>query len=272
VPAEIDKVYLQADLTAIAPGPLAPELDLRLRGIARRESRAQASSYRFTAESIAAGMAEGETAASIREFLSQLSLTGIPQPLDYLVESTAARHGLVRVRADAASGRTFVESSQPDLLATIAVDQSLRALGLVREGSALTSRVGRDAVHWALADARYPVVALDATGEPEPLHRRAAAPEAPPQSAAERYARLIETLRASHGADADAAWLVRELEQAVRARAAIGVVVRLPDGTERTFTLEATGLGGGRLRGREKGTDIERTLPVSSIESVRPLP
>ena len=60
LPAEIDKVYLQADLTAIAPGPLAPALDLRLRGIARRESRAQASSYRFTAESIGAGMTEGE--------------------------------------------------------------------------------------------------------------------------------------------------------------------------------------------------------------------
>ena len=62
LPAEIDRVYLQADLTAIAPGPLAPALDLRLRSMALRESRAQASTYRFTADSIAAGMTEGETA------------------------------------------------------------------------------------------------------------------------------------------------------------------------------------------------------------------
>ncbi len=271
VPAEIDKVYLQADLTAIAPGPLAPELDLRLRGIARRESRAQASSYRFTTESLAAGMTEGETAGSVREFLSRLSLTGIPQPLEYLIESTAARHGLVRVRTDAASGRTRVESAVPELLETIGVDQALRPLGLVRDGGALASRVSRDAVHWALADARYPVVALDDQGRPEPLHRRTAgAPDPAADASVARHGRLIATLRASHGTDADGAWLVRELDQAVRARATLVVVVRLPDGSEREFALEATGLGGGRLRGRERGTDIERTLPVSSIASVRP--
>ena len=48
LPAEVDRIYLQADLTAIAPGPLASALDLRLRTIADRESRAQASTYRFT--------------------------------------------------------------------------------------------------------------------------------------------------------------------------------------------------------------------------------
>jgi hypothetical protein len=270
LPAEIDQVYLQADLTAIAPGPLAPALDLRLRGIAMRESRAQASTYRFTAESLGAGMTEGETAHSIRTFLGGLSLTGIPQPLDYLVESTAARHGLVRVRQEPRTGRTRVESLDPSLRDAIAVDQALRAIGLVRDGDALSSRVGRDAVYWSLADARYPVVALDASGAPEPLHRRTSrvtgTPSPPP---AERYARLLATLRSGHSTDAAAAWLGRELEQAVRAKATIVVVVRLPGGDERTFTLEASGLGGGRLRGRDKGADVERTLPVTSIVSVR---
>ena len=79
---------------------------------------------------------------------------------------------------------------------------------------------------------------------------------------------LIETLRGGHGTQGEAGWLERELEQAVRARAEIVVVVRMPDGTERSFTLEAAGLGGGRLRGRDRGADIERTLPVSSIVSV----
>lgn len=46
------------------------------------------------------------------------------------------------------------------------------------------------------------------------------------------------------------------------------MVVRMPDGSERSFTLEAAGLGGGRLRGRDRAADIERTLPVSSIVSV----
>lgn len=271
LPTEIDRVYLQADLTAIAPGPLAPALDLRLRSIALRESRAQASTYRFTAESIGAGMTEGETAESMRDFLAGLSLTGIPQPLAYLIESTASRHGLVRVRADGATGRTRVESLDAGLLDAITVDQALRPLGLlVLEGDdALSSRVARDAVYWTLADARYPVVALDARGVPESLHRRttatASTPAGTPQ---ETYARLIATLRGGHGTQGDSGWLERELEQAVRARAEIVVVVRMPDGSERSFTLEAAGLGGGRLRGRDRAADIERTLPVSSIVSV----
>ena len=271
LPAEIDRVYLQADLTAIAPGPLAPALDLRLRSLALRESRAQASTYRFTAGSLGAGMTEGETAESVRGFLSQLSLTGIPQPLDYLIESTSARHGLVRVRADAASGRTVVESPDAGLLDAIAVDQSLRPLGLVPDGRVLLSRVARDAVYWTLADARYPVVALDDAGAPEPVHRRAVAaqsdPVAPP---VDTYARLIAMLRSGHGTEGESGWLERELEQAVRARSEIVVVVRMPDGSERSLTLEAAGLGGGRLRGRDRAADIERTLPVSSIVSVRP--
>src|SRR4029453_16669710 len=140
-----------------APGPLAPHLDLRLRGIARRESRAQASTYRFTVDSLGAGMTEGETAHSIREFLATMSLTGIPQPLDYLIESTAARHGLVRVHAAPATGRTHVESPEPGLLDTIAVDQALRPLGLVHDGGALLSRLAREGGYWALAAPRYPV-------------------------------------------------------------------------------------------------------------------
>ncbi len=270
LPAEIDRVYLQADLTAIAPGPLAPHLDLRLRGIAARESRAQASTYRFTADSLGAGMTEGETARSIREFLAALSLTGIPQPLEYLIESTATRHGLVRVSSDAATGRTRVESPEPGLLETIAVDQALRPLGLVPDDGALASRVTRDAVYWSLADARYPVVAIGATGAPEPLHRRAAAAAGLDEpEALQTYARLIALLRGGHRSDGEAAWLVRELEQAVRARTEVVVVVRMPDGSERELTLEATGLGGGRLRGRDRAADIERTLPVTSIVSVR---
>jgi hypothetical protein len=44
----------------------------------------------------------------------------------------------------------------------------------------------------------------------------------------------------------------------------------MPDGTEREFTIEATGLGGGRLRGLDRAVDVERTLPVSSISGIRP--
>ncbi|MFH8249450.1 helicase-associated domain-containing protein [Microbacterium sp. B2969] len=271
LPAEIDRIYLQADLTAIAPGPLAPALDLRLRGIALRESRAQASTYRFTADSIVAGMNDGETADSIRDFLARLSLTGIPQPLDYLVATTASRHGLVRVGVDATGLNTAVSSTDPSVLDAVAVDQALRPLGLVHDGGRLLTRVGRDIVYWSLADARYPVVAVDAEGRVEPVVRRRTRNGSAPEPVERSYASLVARLRESHETDSDAAWLGRELEQAVRARSIIAVAVRLPDGSERSFTLEATGLGGGRLRGRDRGADIERTLPVSSIVSVKPV-
>jgi hypothetical protein len=239
--------------------------------MARRESRAQASTYRFTAETLAAAVAGGEDAASLRAFLGQLSLTGIPQPLDYLIEQTASRHGLVRVGTDAATGRTRITSPDPQLLQTIAVDQTLRAIGLVRGDGELTSRVSRDAVFWTLADARYPVVALDAAGEPEPLRRRRP-PVAPQRRAdgAEALLPLATQLLAHDGGDTESAWLERELDQAVRARSEVVVTVRLPDGTEREFTMEVTGFAGGRLRGRDRSADIERTLPVSSIVGVKP--
>ena len=270
LPSEVDRVFLQNDLTAIAPGPLAPNLDMRLRTMAVRESRAQASSYRFTSESIGAAITGGETAETLREFLTALSLTGLPQPLAYEIERTAARHGLIRVIDDPASTHTLVRSDDPAVLDTLAVDQALRPLGFIRDAQGLASRSSADTVFWMLADARYPVGMQDAAGHSRTVmrHRLASEPVAEPENP---YAPLLARLRSAHESDSDAAWLGRELEQAVRAKAVIVVTVRLPDGTTRDFTLEASGLGGGRLRGRDLAADVERTLPVTSIEAVHPL-
>ncbi|WP_229382450.1 hypothetical protein [Microbacterium schleiferi] len=46
------------------------------------------------------------------------------------------------------------------------------------------------------------------------------------------------------------------------------VTAQINPAETRTFTLEATGLGGGRLRGRDRGADVERTLPISTIVNV----
>lgn len=271
LPPEVDRVYLQNDLTAIAPGALAPHLDMRLRSMARRESRAQASSYRFTSESIADALTSGETASTLRDFLQTLSLTGLPQPLAYEIERSASRHGALRVGPDR-HGRTRVTSDDEALLRTLAVDQALRPLGLVPDGDALLTRSSPDTAFWLIADARYPVVAVDADGTRRALDRhRLASAQVPAPTPMEVYADLIGRLRKAQSGDADAAWLGRELEQAVRARATIVVAVLVPGSPdEREFTIEATGLGGGRLRGLDRNVDVERTLPVSSIVRVRP--
>ncbi|MDQ0728684.1 helicase-associated domain-containing protein [Microbacterium sp. W4I20] len=264
LPAEVDRIFLQNDLTAIAPGPLEPAADVRLRSIAARESAAQASSYRFTAESIAHAFVVGETEQSILEFLSAISLTGIPQPLSYLVAQTAQRHGLVRVSTDGETGRTRIESTDQHLIEAMAVDQSLRPLALTMHVDSLTTRVGRETVYWALTDARYPATLIGTAGE-IPVRERHPAPPATAADSGVDVVTLIARLRAHQGPDADAAWLDRELEAAVRARAVLQVTVGMPDGSRRELLLEATGIGGGRLRGRDRAADVERTLPVSSI-------
>ncbi|BDZ37548.1 helicase-associated domain-containing protein [Microbacterium suwonense] len=268
LPTEVDRIFLQNDLTAIAPGPLLPELENRLRGMTEHESAAQVSSYRFSADSMARALVEGETEQSILSFLREISLTGLPQPLEYLVAQTAARHGLVRVGPDAVGG-TSVSSTDEHLLRAIEVDRNLRPMGLVREGDHLTSRVSAETVAWALSDARYPATLVDRYGASVAASRRRLAPPLPAEP--ETYSALLARLRSRQGPDADAAWLDRELEAAVRARAHVVVEVAMPDGSRRELTLEASGIGGGRLRGRDRTADVERTLPVRSIRSVRVL-
>ncbi|WP_191966872.1 helicase-associated domain-containing protein [Microbacterium testaceum] len=271
LPPEVDRVYLQNDLTAIAPGPLAPHLDVRLRSMAARESRAQASSYRFSAATIGAAITAGETADTLREFLASISLTGLPQPLAYVIERTAAEHGRVRVMADSESHLTRVRTDDETLLRSMEVDQSLRSIALTRDDDELVSHVSADVVFWALTDAHYPAIAVDAQGRPRALERaKLSGPQEPADDPADVYAGLLERLRTG-AEDSDAAWLERELDQAVRARSVIDVTVRLPDGSARVFRLEATGLGGGRLRGRDRGADVERTLPLSHIDGVAPV-
>ncbi|MGF3053204.1 helicase-associated domain-containing protein [Microbacterium sp. YY-03] len=267
LPHEVDQIYLQHDLTAISPGPLEAGLDIRLRSMAVRESHAQASTYRFTASSLMDAVTGGETEETITEFLTKISLTGIPQPLAYLVGESARRHGSIRVGFTPDRDQTLVTAESNALIDTLAVDQALRPLGLTRSALGLTSRVGRDTVGVALADAHYPVTLVAADGSPERLQRHRLA-EPSVASATPAYTDLLERLRASAADNSESAWLERELELAVRNRNTVTVTVEIPGAEPRTFTLEASGFGGGRLRGRDKAADVERTLPVSHITSI----
>lgn len=264
-PAEVDKVYVQHDLTIVSPGPLEATLDSRLRELADVESSGLATTYRVSAGSINRAVSAGDTAESLREFVASISLTGIPQPLDYLIEETARRHGLVRVGR--LSGGSYVRSSDTDILAAIAVDHALAPIGLHRAREGLESRFDEELVFWALSDARYPVSLEDSSGRILAVHRRRAAPVTTPTVDTTRD--LIERLRLSSADDTETGWLERQLESAVKARTAVIVTVQLPSGRTE-FVLEPTGIGGGRLRARDRASDIERTLPLSSILEVHP--
>jgi hypothetical protein len=265
-PTEVTSVYLQHDLSIVSPGPLEAALDGRLRELAEVESNGLATTYRVSAGSLGRAIAEGETADSIREFLRGISLTGIPQPLEYLIDETARRHGLVRV------GRTergsYVRSVDENLLHTIAVDSRLSALGLRGGSQGLESAFDDDIVFWALTDAKYPVAAEDAAGAIITLDRHRASRPAP--ATIDPTVALVARLRESTGrsGDTDRHWLERQLDTAIKARATITVTVNLPTGETVTYLLEPTGLGGGRLRARDRKADIERTIPLGSITEV----
>ena len=270
-PPEVAEVYLQHDLSIVSPGPLAPPIDARLRTMADVEGRALASTYRVSTASLSRAMAAGETESSIREFLGGIALTGIPQPLDYLLTEAASRYGLVRVGATP-EGRTYVSSTDGTLLRTLVVDHSIGSLGLVRSGDRLESRYDRDLVFWALSEARYPVAAENAAGEIVTLARRQAS-RITAAAATDTTGALIERLRVGSSADPDVtgkAWLARQLDVAIKGKVGLTVTVRMPDGSDVDYQLEPASVGGGRLRARDRRSDIERTLPLTSIVAVAP--
>ena len=278
LPGEVDKVYLQHDLSVVSPGPLNPTVDMRLRSMAEVESRALASSYRITPESINRALSSGDTAATILEFLSSISLTGIPQPLDYLVSESAARFGLLRVGsfvdASGSGAHSYLRSTDANLLATVLVDQRLAPLALRRasDGRAV-SRFARDVVFFTLADARYPVAAENAAGQVVIIDRNVFARESAPAPAkpADSAAIIVERVRRNTTAaeqESATPWLERQLELAIKAKMTLVVTVATPDGGTIDYVLEPASLSNGRLRARDRKADIERTLPLSRIASV----
>lgn len=277
LPAEVGTVYLQHDLSIVAPGPLSRAIDSRLRGFADVESRDLASSYRLSAASVTRALTAGDDAESMVAFLASISLTGIPQPVDYLIRDTAARYGRVRVGSiDPANpaGPGYVSSTDEALLGTIAVDQTLGPLALVPSPDGrLRSILSADRVFWALSDARYPVVAENAAGDVVHLRRHALARvSAPP--VVDPAVGLVEKLRTTDGGEAKAAsaWLTRQLDAAIKHRESVMVSIRMPDGEIVDYLLEPASVGGGRFRARDRRADIERTLPLNSVVSINPAP
>lgn len=278
VPTEVEQVYLQHDLTIVSPGPLASAIDDRLRRLAEVESSGPAGRYRITSESVTRAIAMGETAAGLMSFLASISLTGVPQPLAYLIDETARRYGAVRVGAlehdEAAElgARTLVRSDEPLLLEAILVDAAAASLTLRRVGPhRAVSRFDTDVVLWTLIDARYPAAADEGTPTPERPGRTRSRPA--PVVVDDSVAAAVARIRSGStvGTDGDTAWVARQWELALRGKLSLRATVQLPDGSERSFDLEPTGIAAGRVRGRDKTSDIERTLPVSSITALEPL-
>ncbi|MCF2127547.1 helicase C-terminal domain-containing protein [Strepomyces sp. STD 3.1] len=128
LPEPLDHVLLQADLTAVAPGPLERPLADLLGVLADVESKGGATVYRFTPGSVRRALDAGQTAADLHTFLARHSRTPVPQPLTYLIDDVARRHGQLRVGAASAYVRCDDDATLDEILA----DRRGAGLGLRR--------------------------------------------------------------------------------------------------------------------------------------------
>ncbi len=263
VPHEVDRVFVQHDYTVMAPGPLQPRFDLALRRFSEREAGGHASSYRLTAESITRGLQTGGSADELLRLLGEISLSGIPQPVEYLIHTTAHRHGAVQVSVHPVTGTSLVTTSDATIMQHLIADRALHVLGFKTEGAGLVTPMSPSSTYYALLDAGYSAVLRDE------LEATSATAIPEPPTKAHDVTKLIAVLRAGESDTSAASWLGRELELAARERATVVVEVALPDGTARELTLQVNAFSSGRLRGLDRAAEVERTLPLASILSVR---
>lgn len=126
LPSQVDRLVMQADLTAIVPGLPTNALEALLRAAADPESVGAASVYRFSAASVRRALDAGRTAGDL---LGELGRRGaVPQPLVYLIEDVARRHALLRV----GSAASFLRCDDPAVLAGILSEPMAAGLGLYR--------------------------------------------------------------------------------------------------------------------------------------------
>lgn len=273
LPPSVDRVYVQPDLSIIAPGPLLSALDRQLREFSHVEKNDVASSYRLSSDSLNRGLAAGVEADHIRALLTEISLSGIPQPVDYLLSETAARFGKIRVRELDRAHLPFaseVRSEDSHMLELLLVDQAVSALGLERSGpGVLRSRASAVSAFWTLNDAKYPVALESESGQIVRI-TRVHKTVSGSQISADPVAAMWTRITSATAEPAGTAWLIRQIEAAIRSKTPLNVVVGLPDGSELSYLIEAIGLANGRLRARDRKADVERTLPLSAIRLLTP--
>ncbi len=124
LPKPVDHILVQADNTAIAPGPLIVEVARMLSTFADIESRGGATVYRFSESSIRRGLDHGHSGEEIKLFLSKTSKTPIPQPLEYLIADVAKKHGKLRV----GYASTYIRCEDQATISAILNDKKLEHL------------------------------------------------------------------------------------------------------------------------------------------------
>lgn len=227
LPEPVAGVYVQPDLSVVVPGPLMPADEQALAEIAETEQLGTAAVMRLTLASLTRALQHGHSTESIRTFLGRVSLTGIPQPLDFILTDLNRARWPADVHAR--PGDAWVSDGRAR--ATAARDAA--AANPRRVTATPTFETTRDVA-----------AELDALAD-----------------------RVFEATQAASGAGD----LSRKLELAIRDKSPVQVTAAAGS-DERTFTLLPVALTGGRLRATDQVAGVERTLPLSAIVAVAPVP
>lgn len=127
LPAEVAEIMVQGDLTVIVPGRPAPSLEW-LWHIARVEQRGSAQVLRLTEGSIHDALARGWTSAQMLERLQAASVTGLPQPVQYLIADVERNFDQLRAH----SALSVITTSDPTRAREILADSGLGHLDFNR--------------------------------------------------------------------------------------------------------------------------------------------
>lgn len=292
LPPTVDELLLQGDLTGIVPGRPSAALESLIDASARVESRGGALTVRFTPDSVRAALDAGTTADALLAALAQHAPTGVPQPLEYLVRDAARRHG--RLRAGTAT--SYLRADDPALLAGLADDPRLAALGLLQLApTVLAAQAPVGDVLEALRTRGLSPVAETPGGEVLHLaatvhragrrrRRRATAARA---SGGPDLAALVARMRGAGDAPAavepephepPAPLVLREpadaiaaLRQAAAERSTVWVELVGPDGRPQRRRVRPVRVDAGRVRVLDLDREAELTVAVHRISSVAPL-
>lgn len=288
LPEPVDHLLLQADLTAVAPGPLTPELAAVVEQAADVESRGTATVYRFGADSVRRALDAGTTADDLLARLEEASPNGVPQPLSYLIRDVARRHGLVRV----GRASSFLRAEDPAALEELLVDRRLATLGLRRlaptvlaadaEGPVVLDALRRIGTAPAAEAADGTLMLPGRTSRRAPARRRrSATPPAPRPPSGEELAEAVGRWRLAEAGPRPGSVDLPYLEPRVSLEvlrdavtAGRSVWVGYVDETGRTTRrlLEPLTLAGGRLTAVETGRPGTRTYSVHRVTGVAVVP
>ncbi|NKX50675.1 helicase-associated domain-containing protein [Arthrobacter deserti] len=289
LPAPLTHFVLQADLTAVAPGYLEPEVARELALLSDAEGQGPAAIYRFSAGSLRRALDTGRDGAGILAFLTRHAATEVPQPLRYLVEDTAARHGALRTGA----AGSYLRSDDEPALEQLLADPRTALLGLRRLApTVLVSSAGaRELLHTlrGLGYAPAPdvpgdeeagaVLAGGTAARPAGGLQAGPAPSFPVrvnpwELAEEDLDRQLARLRGSSGPAAPAGTGagpllgLETLRTAIRQKRQVRIGIVDPGGDERREVLLPLSVGGGRVRVYDPDRGTERVVPIHRVMDI----